>query len=210
MAKGSLRWKLVVLVLLFLAGCASAPQLPLMSPLSEAGRYGYTDIQTGADNYRVTYIGPSRYTVASRSGREDASDAAKEQAYDLALWRASQLAIDSGFPGFRISDSDIETEVTIRQGYYPYYSPSYYRFGYYNRPFYPYYPYYGLGGYPPYGTYRDTSLRAIATLNIAMTETLGVQDIDAEATIRRLAAKYPEALGAPNGSPSASSPPSGY
>ncbi|MCP4316533.1 MAG: hypothetical protein GY789_11090 [Hyphomicrobiales bacterium] len=190
-----------ILLPLVLAACASEPPPPLMSPLSEAGRYGYSDKKTGRDSYEVTYSGPSIRTGSTRAGREGDRKAAKAQTYDLALWRAAQVAIDNGYEGFDIDREDDEIEVTVRQGYYPYYRPFYYGPGrYYGHPS----PYAGFYDYPSYGRYRDTSLRAVTTLAVSMKSSAADSEFDAAATAARMALKFPgtaSATGEPDNEP---------
>lgn len=192
---------------MLLSACATEPPPPLMSPYSETGRYGYVDRQTGRDRYEVSYIGPSVRTASTRPGRTDDTKAAKAEAYDLALWRAAQIAVDGGYEGFAIDDQNHEVEVTVNQGSYPYHRPyygSYYgpygRFGRRSGFFYGGYPYFGYGGY---ALYRYTTLRATVTLSVAMRKEAGADDFDAAATAARQAAKYP--IAAPSPPPAAGS-----
>jgi len=184
-----------------LSACATEPPPPLMSPYSETGRYGFIDRQTGRDTYEVSYVGPSMRTASTRPGRTDDTKAAKAEAYDLALWRTAQLALDNGYEGFAIGDQDHEIEVTVNQGSYPYrrpyYGPSYGpygRFGHGFGYFYGGYPNYGYGGY---SLYRSTTLQATVTLSVAMRKNVGGDDFVAAETAARQAAKYPGAAAAP-------------
>jgi hypothetical protein len=184
-----------------LSACATEPPPPLMSPYSETGRYGYIDQQTGRDSYKISYIGPPVRTASHRPDRADDAKAAKAKAYDFALWRAAQVALDGGYEGFAVDNQDHEVEVTVNQGSYPYRRPYYGpHFGHYGRfggrygYFYGGYPYYGFGGY---SLYRYTTLRATVTLSVAMRKEAGKDDFDAAATAARQAAKYPAAAASP-------------
>jgi len=181
-----------------LSACATEPPPPLMSSYSETGRYGYVDRQSGRDRYEISYIGAPMRTASTRPGRADDTKAAKAEAYDLALWRAAQIAIDNGYEGFAIDDQDHEVEVTVNQGSYPYRRPyygSYYGpYGHRSGFFYGGYPYFGYGGY---SLYRYTTLRATVTLSVAMRKQAGADDFDAAATAARQAAKYPAAVASP-------------
>ena len=177
---------------------APPPQPPLMSPLSATGRYGYADQQIGRGRYKISYTGPSVRTASNRPGRADDAKAAKAEAYDLALWRAAQVALDDGYGGFAIDHQDHEVEVTVNQGSYPYRWPYYgFRYGRYGHRFgYLGYPRFGYG-YPGYPLYRYTTLRATVTLSVAMRKEAGPDDFDAAATAARKAAKYPAAASPP-------------
>jgi hypothetical protein len=183
------------LALLSLMACTTQPQPPLMSPLAEARIYGYTDNLIRPGLYKVSYTSPPIGTSSSRSGREKDTEIAKSQAYDLALWRAAQLALQDNYEGFRIDNTDDEVEVTVHEGYYPSYRPYFYPY----RPYYPG-PYYGSFGYPSYSSYRYTTVQAITTLIVALRKTVGVGDFNAAETAKRLARKYPNAL--PSSQPS--------
>ncbi len=87
---------------LVLASCATGPSYPLLSPLALARSFGYAETPRGEDRYSVTYITPTRYSLAA-PGAGDA-EAARTLGYDMAVWRASQLAAAAGYPGFRVSD----------------------------------------------------------------------------------------------------------
>ena len=184
-----------------LSACATEPPPPLMSPFSETGRYGFVDRQTGRDGYEISYIGPSVRTASTRPGRADDAKAAKAEAYDFALWRAAQVALDNGYEGFAIDNQDHEVEDTVSQVSYPYRrpydGPHYGRFGRFGHGFgyfYGGYPYYGYGGY---SLYRYTTLRATVTLSVAMRTEAAADDFDAAATAARQAAKYPGAAASP-------------
>jgi len=185
---------------ILLSACATEPPPPLMSPLTETGRFGYVDRRTGRDSFEVSYTGAPMRTSSSRAARADRAKAAKAEAYDFALWRAAQIAVDNGYQAFAIDHQDHEVEVTINQGSLPYRRP-YYGFGYgrYGHGFgyFAPYGYFGHPGYYGYSSYRYTTLRATVTLAVTMMDEAGADDFDAAATAARQAAKYPDAAASP-------------
>lgn len=112
-----------LLVLLALAACTPAPQLPLMSPIDVAGYFGYADKELGERRYQVTYSTPLRPTGFGEEARDADAERASALADDLAMWRAAELSLSKGSPSFAVLDRrrDIEVE-TREQTYYP---PSY-------------------------------------------------------------------------------------
>ncbi len=104
--------------------------------------------------------------------------------YDLALWRAAEIAVANDFAAFTVEDrsTDVEVEIVDEWRYSPYYEfPYHRRFGYHG--FYDY----GYG-------YQSAWLQARATLTVALRAEATDEAFDAAATVRRLENKHPDAL----------------
>jgi hypothetical protein len=208
----ALRRLALVSLLCLLAACAAGPQAPLLSPLDVAKRYGYTEATLGPAKIQVTYVGPSRQSSVYASEREPDANAARTQAYDLAVWRAAQIALERGFAGFHVDSSRADIETTYDD---PFSDPFYGPFG----P--PYGPYFGspfrrrLWGYPGfYPAYNPFAyIQARVTIDVTLLQALGPGDYVAQDAIAQLRRTYPTAEGiaanvaAPSPPPPAVSPP---
>ena len=170
-----------------LGGCVTAPPPPLLTPLAVAGRFGYAETALGGDRYAVTYVAPSRLTSPYGPAREIDAQATRTLAFDMAVWRAAQIAQAQGFAGFRISDrrSDVDTYPD------PFYEPwdpwpcwECRRFGF------PYYP-------DPYRGSPFVYLQTRVTIIVQMLHDPGPGDYKAEDTIAQLRLTYPGAEGIP-------------
>jgi len=187
---------LVLLLSLAAAGCAeiAPPQKPLMSPLSEARTFGYSERSLAADQVEVSYLAPAQEVPLDRAARTAEIAKARALAEDLALWRAAQVAIARKAGAFRIINrrSDANLELRERLEGYPY-VPYYYRRRR-HRPF----GYYGLHPYDPFFRIdRDARVQVKATVTIALMRRRGRSTIDPQATEAAMRGKYPGALGAP-------------
>jgi len=90
-----------------LAACQIGPSPPLLSPASGGQDYGYSEKPLGEHRYAIDYLGPRR--IASTGEAADRSTAAAlQEAGDLALWRAAQLAKSAGYEGFRLTNKQGE------------------------------------------------------------------------------------------------------
>ncbi len=170
-----------------LAGCATGPRLPLMSPLDSGAGYGYGHRELTGGRFEVSYLGPSLRTSLDKATRDAEAEAARELAYDLALWRAAELATQNGYPAFTVEDarSDLEVEIVDEGPFFP-------QFGYFHG-----HRYYHSGFYSPHsygGIFRTAWLQARATLTAAMHRAMRENAYDAAATAGRLKAKHPDAL----------------
>ncbi|MDH3232389.1 MAG: hypothetical protein OEQ29_02605 [Alphaproteobacteria bacterium] len=193
---------LALFLSVFIAGCAGAPPPapPLMSPLSEAKYFGYSERTVGPDQIEVTYLAPARRVALDRAKRAADIARARELAEDIALWRAAQVAMTRKARAFRVlnrrSDANLELRERI-EGYphYPFFLHRHPRdrrsrfshYGFYRG--YPYDPFLSIG--------RDARVQVQATVTIALLKRKGPRTIDPSATAARLRAKYPGALGAP-------------
>jgi hypothetical protein len=132
--------------------------------------------------------------------RQDVEQRARTEAYDLALWRAAEIALANGYPGFRVRDTRTEVDAAL-EDYYGYgYGPG--AFG-------------GLGlgsgrfsgsrfssvglglSFPLGGTgYRDTgSLQVSTTLDVELERELKPGDFDAQYVLEQARRTYPNASG---------------
>ena len=172
--------------LLLLAACAGQPR-PLYAPFGELGGYGYTEQQLSETRLRVRYEAPTDTTYdTGRIDRERQSDAQVGMAYDMALMRAAELTLARGYPAFEVTEreNDVAVDVTPRYPYY--YDPFLFPGPFYRkRPFY-YYP-------PPYAFERHATFGAGVTLLVELRRQVGPETLDAQATLARLRAKYPNA-----------------
>lgn len=184
------RWRhgLAALVgLMLLGGCVSGPRLPLLTPLEVGGSFGYTATPLGGDRHAVTYVAPSRVTSAYGAARAADAQASRTLAFDMAVWRAAQIAEAQGFAGFRVSDrrSDVDTYPD------PFYDPwdpwpcwECRRFGF---------PYYR----DPFRGPSFAYLQARVTITVQLLHDPGPGDYKAADAIAQLRRTYPGADGLP-------------
>jgi hypothetical protein len=178
----SLRVPLLVFPLL--AGCAPAPVYPLYTPVQVAGSFGYAEQRISAARYTVTYTAPVHRTDAFGGERRD-QDADRQVvlAYDMALWRAAELALAHGYPAFRVAGRNNDVQVDVRHE--AYFDP-FPRFGHHHR--YGRFPH----GYPRY--YPSYAyLAAGVTLAVEFRRRGAGDTFDARATRARLRAQYARA-----------------
>jgi hypothetical protein len=166
------------------AACQSAPPRPLYQPLEAGADFGYTERQIDDTHWEVTYAGPRYRSSYSDSKRDAESDAARSLAYDLALWRAAQIALEQNKPSFAVvserRDLDRSTEVNRRYSPYPYYPYGFRHPGYWG-----YWPWY----YDDYYSVRAYG-EATVTLTIDLDPDPGAQTIDAKEAATRLEDEY--------------------
>jgi hypothetical protein len=184
-------------IVTLLAACTSGPAPPLMSPIAVAGSYGYSEVPIGPDRYAVTYTGPSQRTLRSPNAREETGAAEHSQAYDFALWRAAQIALAQGFPGFRVGNVRTNVDTLVDDYYDPFYGPGLFTHRHLWGPG----PYWGNYGTPNPYAYQQTSVTLYATL----LQSLAPEDYDARDTIEQLRKTYPGAEGTPLAQPAPSS-----
>jgi hypothetical protein len=92
---------------------ACAPSRPLYQPSQGTATYGYTDVKLGPTRFTVNYKAPDALTYSfTKARREEDARARLDIAYDMALWRASDLALANGYPAFtvvgRSNDANVE------------------------------------------------------------------------------------------------------
>ena len=85
------------------AGCGE--RAPLYAPLAAGIDHGYSDRALAPDKYAVAYDAPPFHSQAvSKKGRDSEVQRRVQLAYDMALWRAAELASRNGYPAFVTSD----------------------------------------------------------------------------------------------------------
>lgn len=167
--------------LLLASACQSTPPRPLFQSLEAEAGFGYSDRQIDQRHWEVTYVGP-RYRSTYGESDTGEADAARTQAYDLALWRAAQIALEQDRPRFAVvterRDLDRSTEINRRYSSYPFYPYGFRR--------------YGPWGWPWYG--NDYSVRSFGEATVTLTIDLDpgpdARIFDAKETADRLEAEY--------------------
>ncbi len=98
------------------AGCSSTQTQPVLVPamaaLSTTGDYGWSESALAPDRYEVSFVTPS----LSAHGDADADYGLigeRQRTYDLALWRAAQLAQEKGYPALQVESESRDVEVDI-------------------------------------------------------------------------------------------------
>lgn len=194
MAAAILRNSLVMVVLASLggltAGCADKPQprVAAMVPLGGNGDYGYSEKMIGPDLYMVRFTSPSLRANEDAAGSHGL-DGEKQRAYDMALWRAAQLAQQSGKLAFEVQQENRDVDVTVRRDrVYPAYVPGPYFYGRHCR--WPcHWPgYYDYGYYDRYRT--KVTGRIVVDLKVKLLPHLTAGAFDAAATAERLSKSY--------------------
>lgn len=108
------RAAIAVLSLLALGACASEPTQPLMVPRSGPESFGYTDWRVVENRYVVTFSGPEVLTTNTQPKLVDnAENRARETAFDLAVWRAADLALINSYPYFTLVKVDTNVRRAI-------------------------------------------------------------------------------------------------
>lgn len=187
---------------LALSGCATPPGPPLMSAVDVAHGYGYSEHALGDNKMTVTYLGPLQGSSFSQVQHDSDAQRARDQAFDFAVWRASQLAVAQGFQGFHVADKQVNLD-TVTQ-------PS----GYYDDPFCGSYGGYGgWGGWGGYGRWGgwggwgagsdcfyeppSSDVQARAIIDIELLQKLAPGDYNASDSIAQLQRTYPGAENTP-------------
>jgi hypothetical protein len=198
-----MRWPapLIALALLLSACAAPAPPKPAMAPFGINGDFGYSERDLGTDRQgaqkiEVTYRG-AVVKVDARNPRDDFRNRIElAKAYDLALWRAAQIAAERHKAGLKVENDSKNSDVEVqRRSYYrpdPFYDPY---FDPYDDPFWP--PFRRLNG-PDFGPMyrfeevRTATSRAEAKLTITLYDTFDPkvdEMLPTDATLARLQAK---------------------
>jgi hypothetical protein len=173
------------------AGCTSERQPPVAAMVahSATGDYGYAEEMLAADLYKVAYVSPR----LRATGDDDHGLAAeKQRVYELALWRAAQLAKEKGYPAFAVQQESRDVDVTVRRDpVYPVAPPVPYFFGRNcwrcGWPYgYGYWPYGWPYGYGPAYYRTQASGRIKAELTVKMLASPEPEAFDTAATEERL------------------------
>lgn len=181
MRSGGLLWAAALAI----AGCAPEARYPLYTALEVAESFGYAEERLSETGYRVSYSAPVRRTYAY--GGEERQQEAEQRlalAYDLALWRAAELALAHGYPAFEVSGRDNAVEVEIRHDYY---HPFLHHGHHFHHGFFPHH----LHGYYD----RYARLAARVSIAVDFRAAPDADRLDAKATLERLKARYPDAAG---------------
>ena len=166
---------------LVLTGCTATP--PLLSPLEQAKRYGYSERELAPDRVEVSYQGP-RHTLPTGSPTVPEAQVApvRAEALDLATWRAAALALARGFTGLRVVER--QSFVDARPDFL------------YDAGPWPTWRYTALVyGAPGYAGALAVYVQARATITVQLVATPQGDDLDAAETIARLRAAHPGAEG---------------
>jgi hypothetical protein len=102
-------------ILLAVAGCAGRPvppPVPAMVALSANGDYGYSETALAPDLYAVTFVSPS-LSAHGDPEQDYGLDGEKQRVAALALWRAAQLALEQGYPAFRVENESRDADVHV-------------------------------------------------------------------------------------------------
>jgi hypothetical protein len=176
---------------MMVAGCAAELSYPLYSPQEMAGSYGYGEQRLSRDHYKVTYLAPAR-TIYSYDdhGRKQATASRLALAYDMALWRAAELALANGYPALAVSHRDNDVRVNIG---YDYYDDAYGHFPYYHRRSHRHFGYLPLHRFGYHDRYANLTARV--SITVAFGKASDGDGMDAKAVVERLRAKYPGAAG---------------
>lgn len=164
-----------------LSACTTEPAPPLYASLEQMQSYGYEDRKLADSTFEVTYLAPRRKVSFSRESRDLQVQSAGRMAEDLALWRAADLALENGYPAFKVTDRRTNSEVIVRDRAYHGFD---YPYGFYRhrrRPF----RYYGVDHFPE----RHADVQV--TLTVDMKASPGADGEDAEDVRDRLRQKYP-------------------
>ena len=178
-----------IAILPALGGCAAPAPKTAFVAYGDAGSFGYSDTQLGDNLYQVTYVTPYLRASSDAAGQEAELAQQKQQAYELALWRAAQLAQKAGFPAFQVENQSRDATVTVRAepDFVPPATPFWHYYG--PGPFYRPYPVYGY----PYGhtSYTERAVAMItAQLRVRMLHAMAADAIDSKATEMQLAERY--------------------
>jgi hypothetical protein len=177
----------LVLVAALVSGCTTrTPPVAAMAAQGATGDYGYSEQMLAPDLYRVSFVSPR---LRASSDADDAHGLAgeKQRVYELALWRASQLAQEMGYPAFLVQQENRDVDVTVRRDpVYPAYPPFPYYWG--GCRWHCGWPYYGYGYWPYYGYgYRTRAAgRVSVDLTVKMLREPTPEAFDTAATEERL------------------------
>ncbi len=181
------------------AACAPIERYPLYTSLEAAGSFGYEEQRLSERRFRVTYHAPIVATSAYSSGqRRQEVEQEVALAYDMALWRAAELALEVGYPALTVAERDNDTRIEVFGD--PYYDPFVYP-GY--SLLYPLYPFshhgppFGLLPQPFYPSYYGPFAELMVSVTITVELGASAGALDAQGTVERLREQYPDAVAAP-------------
>jgi hypothetical protein len=175
-------WLAVLAVVFLIAGCATGPQYPLYSALAVTGTFGYTEQRINDTTYRVTYVTPARTAYSPYANPEPYRTALLNLANDMALMRAAELALASGYQTFRVTQRD--NDVDVRRERYDRFCDD---------PFWPRRPLYYPPSYYRCGPDGYTHFQARSTLTVEFGNKPGDEHYVAQDVLNRLQQTYPTA-----------------
>lgn len=178
------------LLLTLLGGCVAGPSYPLLSPIAATGNFGFAEVPTAPGHYTVSYTTPPRLTGNYPGPHEQDADAARTLGFDMATWRAAQLAQAQGYTGFRVTDRRSDATIYPDPYYSPYDDPLFWDPAWERRR----YAFYG-GPLPPLPP--RSYLQARVTIEVTLLQALQPGDYDTADAIRQLQRTYPGADGNP-------------
>lgn len=166
-----------------LGGCQGPPPLPLYSSLEEAKTFGYAEKQVETTRYEVTYLTRRQRVSFTMLGREAQIGTMSRTAEEIAELRAAEIALEAGYPSYKIVDRRTDSEVMMRE-----------------------YAYLGAGGFSTFHRYHSSYLRSYpyapaffgssafaqvrTTLDVRMLDAQDDDGADAKAAQARLGNKY--------------------
>lgn len=177
------RTGVAALLALGLAAC-SFTQPPLYAPLGALGNYGYAERQTGDNAFQIVYRAPVFSTFSfGPATRERLASERTALAYDMALLRASDIALARGMPAFREIHRNNDVRVDVQDDPFNDY--------WFNRPCFDW----RFCSPPPFASRdRRTLVRSTVTLDVQLEQSLQAGAFDARATRTRILAARPNAL----------------
>lgn len=173
--------------LLAVAACASSSSVTYYQPLTTDGRHGYSDTVLAADRYEVSYLTPAKsiQSVAAEDQEREGTERLA-LAYDMALWRASELALAAGYPAFEVVLR--ENDVRVDKNWYNHTRR-------YSDPWFPSHRRWGRIAlpppYPPDPNFdRYSRIAAQVKLTIEFRTASAPDTLDAASTLTRIKTKY--------------------
>ena len=185
----AIRLSALVAMTLFVAGCSTAPR-PLHVPLAMS-RYGYAEQPTGDISYEITYRAPLFSTYAyGQTSRDRITQQQLALAYDMALLRASDVALARGMAAFRELRRDNDVRVDVESD--PFYQNGFSR---------PCYDYRFCSPTPYMSPDRRTVVDVAVRLQVQLEPRAVSGTYDAADAKRKLLAAYPNAVIAGSNAP---------
>lgn len=175
-----------------------------MVPEVQANGFGYSETSLGPDRVEVRYATPEIDLPVDEERRSVALMEQKQKAFDLALWRAAQIALADGYAYLKVEQDTRDADVSVSQenvptatGQYSVYGPGGMLYpGWAYQPG----PRFGRPGIAtPFILYDDpfsyrvrlqVTGRIIAKLTVALAKAPKADTLDAKATADRLAKQY--------------------
>lgn len=171
------------IVALTLAAC-SFTQPALYEPLGALGNYGYAERQTGDNAFQIVYRAPVFSTFSyGTATRQRLANQRTALAYNMALLRASDLALAHGMPAFREIHRSNDVHVDVHDDPFDDY--------WFNRRCFDW----RFCAPPPYVSRdRRTLIRVAVTLDVQLEQSLQAGAYDARAMRNQILAAHPDAL----------------